>query len=134
VSDHAGLLAEVEVRPGAVRNFAAHAPAALAMARRWLELGRAEATRRQQRARALSGMSLLSAASIALSGRRVSRRTFLRAGAYGGSLMALLPSVGFSLLSEMTEPDEMRAFDALLERLATIEPPESEVSLLARSR
>jgi hypothetical protein len=43
----------------------------------------------------------------------VSRRRLLRAGLEGAGILALMPSVGFSILSEVFGPDELRAFDNL---------------------
>lgn len=122
VSDHAGLIAEVEVLPGPARDSVAPSASALALAREWLARGRADAARRREGARAAAGIGIVCAGAIALGERSLpalSRRRLLRRGLHGVALLALAPSLGLSLLSEVVAPDELRAFEALSERLAS---------------
>jgi endonuclease/exonuclease/phosphatase family metal-dependent hydrolase len=120
VSDHAGLLAEVEIAPGPGRAPAPPDPAAVAAAREWLSRGRADAARRRQDARAVAGAGLACAGAFALGRGRVpalSRRRFVRGGLYAAALLALPPWVGLSLFSEIDAPDQIRAFELLSQRL-----------------
>jgi endonuclease/exonuclease/phosphatase family metal-dependent hydrolase len=115
VSDHAGLLAEVEIVPGAPRAAAA-TPAAVALAREWLLRGRDDAARRRHGARELAGAGLAFTGALALGQRHlpaISRRRLLRGGFQGLALLALPPSLGLSLFSEVAAPDDLRAFEAL---------------------
>ena len=48
---------------------------------------------------------------------RVSRRRLLRVSLQGAALLALAPSVGLSVLSEVYAPEELRAFEQLAARL-----------------
>lgn len=121
VSDHAGLLAEVDVTPGAGRDAARPSPEAVALAGEWLARGRADAARRRADARSLAGVGLACAGAAALGQGRLpvlSRRRFLRGALQASALLAVPPCVGLSLLSEVVAPDQIRAFEQLSERLA----------------
>ena len=120
-SDHAGLLGEFDLS-GADFRLAAPDSEALEVARLRLEAGRAEVEERSRRERIAGGLglgafpaSLLAAGRPALSRRRL-LRTALRAG---GGLAG-----GFGLLrlglSELLRPEERRAFDAALARVARL--------------
>jgi endonuclease/exonuclease/phosphatase family metal-dependent hydrolase len=119
-SDHAGVLVEVEIRPhrGAVRT--GPRPGAVELAARLLSEGRAAAERRQLGGRTCAGVGLTAASLAALSVRndRVTRRRLLRGALNTAALVALTPSVGFSILSEVFVPSELRAFDQLTARLS----------------
>ena len=52
----------------------------------------------------------------------MSRRRLLRGSLQCAALAALAPGVGLSILSEMFVPSEIRAFDALANRLTRIDP------------
>jgi hypothetical protein len=120
-SDHAGVLAEIEIG----RSSPAPAPGfdreAAGLASRLLAEGRRLAERRRRGDRTVAGIGL-GTALLAAAGarhRRVSRRRLLRAGIKGAGILALTPSIGLSVLSEVFAPDELRAFDdlaALLDR------------------
>ena len=121
VSDHAGLLAELEVTRGAGRDARAPDPRAIALAQEWLARGRTDAARRRGDARVYAGIGAACAGALALAPRRtpaLSRRRLLRGGVYGLALLAVPPSLGLSLFSEVLEPDEIRAYDALSQSLA----------------
>ena len=51
---------------------------------------------------------------------RVSRRRLLRTALQAGAVLALTPGVGFSIVSELLTPEELRAFDRLAVRLARL--------------
>ena len=96
-------------------------PEAAGLASRLLADGRRLAERRRRGDRTVAGigfgMALLAAAGVRH--RSVNRRRLLRAGIEGAGILALTPSVGLSILSEVFTPDELRAFDnlaALLDR------------------
>lgn len=121
VSDHAGLLAEVELTRAPGRIAAAPDPHAVAQAQEWLARGRADAARRRDDARFYAGIGVACAGALALAPQgtpALSRRRLLRGGLYGLALLAVPPSVGLSLFSEVLEPDEIRAYDALSRSLA----------------
>jgi endonuclease/exonuclease/phosphatase family metal-dependent hydrolase len=128
VSDHAGLLAELEILPGGTGYLAPRSPSAIQEARVWLARGRADAVARREGARTYAGLGLACAGTVALGRRRltpISRRRVLRGGLGALALLALPPSVGLSLVSEVVAPEEMRAFDALSARLDGAGPPDA---------
>jgi endonuclease/exonuclease/phosphatase family metal-dependent hydrolase len=132
-SDHAGVLAELEIEPGPPRNGAAADPGAVRAAAELLAEGRDEARLRRREGRALAGAGFGAAllAAAGLRGRSLSRRRLLRASLQGAALAALAPGVGYSLLSEVFVPDELRAFDTVSASLARFQPRPLSV---ARSR
>jgi endonuclease/exonuclease/phosphatase family metal-dependent hydrolase len=121
VSDHAGLLAEIDVLPGPCRDGAPPSPAAVQLAGEWLARGRDDAARRRTDARAFAGVGLACAGLLAVGQGRLpalSRRRFLRSALQASALFAVPPCVGLSLLSEVVAPDQIRAFEQLSLRLA----------------
>jgi sphingomyelin phosphodiesterase 2 len=119
-SDHAGVVAELELAPGAGQRSAPE-PEVLELASSMLARGRALARRQRREDRALAGVGL-GGALAALAGvraPRVTRRRLLRASLHGAALLALAPGLGYSLLSEVCAPDELRCFDDLAARLAS---------------
>jgi len=114
-SDHAGVLAELEIG----RSTPAHAPAldprAAGLASRLLAEGRklAERQRRGDRTEAGIGLGVALLAAAGVRHPRVSRRRLLRAGLEGAGILALTPTIGVSILSELFTPDELHAFDNL---------------------
>jgi sphingomyelin phosphodiesterase 2 len=121
-SNHAGVLAEIDVVPRRGAASASPRPDALRLASQLLAEGRAEAERRQRDGRALASTGLAGAtlASLGIRTQRLSRRRLLRVGLQGAALLALTPGVGFSILSEIVAPDELRAFDSLAAHLSRI--------------
>jgi endonuclease/exonuclease/phosphatase family metal-dependent hydrolase len=121
-SDHAGVLAEIEIAPAVRSGRGPAAAAALELASRLLGEG-AEAARVDRRTdRAGAGLGL-AAAALAATGRRAlhpTRRSLLRGVLSLAALAALAPGVGFSLSSEWWVPGEIDAFGearALLARM-----------------
>lgn len=130
-SDHAGVLAELEVLPaGPPRPAWSPRPEAIHQARELLAEGRAAARERRADGRAVCGAGL-SIAALATVGRRTlaptSRRGFLRAGLQASALLALPPGLGGSVLAEVFAPSEIRAYEGLrlaLDRLERAERPD----------
>jgi len=114
-SDHAGVLAEIEIGRSAPAPAPAFDSEAAGLASRLLADGRRLAERQRRGDRTLAGIGLGTALLAAASVRhqRVTRRRLLRAGLQGAGILALTPSIGLSLLSEVFTPDELRAFDNL---------------------
>ena len=120
-SDHAGVLAEIEIGGSSPAKAKAFDPEAAGLASRLLAEGRrlAEGQRRGDRTVAGIGLGTALLAAAGVRHRRVSRRRLLRAGLEGAGILALAPCIGLSVLSEVFAPDELRAFDqlaALLDR------------------
>ena len=121
-SDHAGLIAEIELSPDAASRAPEPEVAAGELAARELAAGRAaaEARRGDQR---LAATGALAGAALAGAGRRLawlSRRSVLRAGLGAGALLALPFGLTNAALSELTDPDEVHAFDVVAGRLAAL--------------
>lgn len=129
-SDHGGVLAELEIsdRPQPVAGPLRHA---IELASEMLSTGRADAKERQRDSRAWAGVGLASAAlaSVGIRSLDVNRRRLLRLSLQGVAVAALAPSVGFSVLSEVFAPDEIRAFDAIAARLSRMQPDILEETL-----
>ena len=121
-SDHAGLIGDFEIRqvPGGTRP--APGGDAFDLAERALAEGEILAAERQSGNRRLSGAGIGFAALAALSARpkRISRRKLLRSVLSGAALLALTPGVGFSIVSEVLVPDDLRAFRNAAVQLAKL--------------
>ena len=122
-SDHAGVLAEIEVhRSPAPVAGPQHDATRLAAA--LLAEGRERALREREEARiaASAGWAGALVAAAGVRSRRLHRRRFLRAGLQCAALAALTPGVGYALLSEVVTPDRLQAYDELADRLASVAP------------
>jgi len=121
-SNHAGVFAELELVPGAGRALAGPSPSAVSLASQFLSEGRHQAKQRRRGDRAWAGAGLGAAAlaSLGMRAPRVSRRRLLRTALQAGALLALTPGVGFSIVSEVLAPEELRAFDQLAARLSQL--------------
>jgi endonuclease/exonuclease/phosphatase family metal-dependent hydrolase len=121
-SDHAGLLVELELVPGAgAPRPAPDAPAGAVAASRLAE-GRALARGQRQEGRVGAGLGM-GAGLVAAAGLRagpLTRRRLLRRSLHAAGLAALAPVVGYSFVSEIAAPDQLRAFDALSDQLARL--------------
>ena len=124
-SNHAGIVADLEF---GVSASVASAPGreVFELASQMLARGRAEAEQRQTSGRTLSGVgagiSLAAVTAAAIPGERLSRRRFLRGSLRSAALLALAPSLGFSILSEVFVPGEIHAFHAAAKHLASLTP------------
>jgi endonuclease/exonuclease/phosphatase family metal-dependent hydrolase len=118
-SDHAGVLAELEIAPAPRPAQTLADLGALDLASRLLGEGRRVARRDRRTNRAEAGIGL-AAAALAVTGSRtrpLSRRTLLRGALSLGALAALAPTLESSLSSEWlarSEIDALRTADALL--------------------
>lgn len=120
-SDHAGVLAELELVPTSA-PLRTPDPEAVDLATAMLSEGREDAERRQRGGRTLAGVGFGCAALASLSVRspKLSRRRVLRGAVQAAGLMALTPGVAFSLLSEVFAPSEIRAFESLEAQLSRV--------------
>lgn len=120
-SDHAGLLADLELDGGG-ESQSAPAPLAIAKARALLAHGREAATARRTFERTGAIGSLAAAGAAAAFARRpaLTRRRLLRAGLYGGALLAAGSTVGFAALSEHFVPEELAGFERVEQLLDEI--------------
>jgi len=119
-SDHTGLLAELVLRPG--RGAPPHSPdpGTLARARAILVDGREAARERLGRHGSMAGASLLvagGAAAAARRQRRIGRRRLLRLGSLGMAGLALPWPVVFGASALHWVPEEIAAFDRVLDDL-----------------
>ena len=122
-SDHAGLIAELELAPDAASRAPAPEAAAAEIAARVLAAGRAAAEARRGERR-LAAAGALAGAALAGAGTRqpwLSRRRVLRAGLGAGALLALPFGLTNAALSELAVPDEVRAFDVVAAQLAELQ-------------
>ena len=118
-SDHAGLLAEIEVFPIETAGRFSLNQRAFDLASKLLSEGREEAERRRSGSRALAGMGMACAVAAAAGGRTesVNRRRFLQKSLRVAAVAGLTPGIGYSVLSELVLPNELRAFDHAEESL-----------------
>jgi endonuclease/exonuclease/phosphatase family metal-dependent hydrolase len=121
-SNHAGVLSELEIVSGGGQAMPPPDPRAIVLATQMLEEGRREVGRRRTGDRVWAGVGVGAAALASFSVRdpRISRRKLLRTALQAGALIALTPGVGFSIVSEVLTPDELRAFDELSLRLTLL--------------
>jgi len=118
-SDHAGLLAEVGLVPGAGSPLPPPSPRALARAREILLAGRGEARERRRSHGVFAGASTLVAggAVAARRGLGISRRRLLRVGSLGVAGVALPWPAVFGASAACWVPREIEAFERVLHML-----------------
>jgi len=124
-SDHAGLIAELELTPDAASRAPEPEVAAEELAARELAAGRAAAETRRGEQR-LAAAGALAGAALASAGTRqpwLSRRRVLRAGLGAGALLALPFGLTNAALAELAFPDEVHAFDVVAAQLAELRSP-----------
>jgi endonuclease/exonuclease/phosphatase family metal-dependent hydrolase len=129
-SNHAGVVADLEF---VARASATPTPGreVFYVASQMLDRGRVMAEQRQMSRRTLSGVgagiSLAAVTAAAIPRERLSRRRFLRGSLRGAAILALAPSLGFSVLSEVLAPDEIHAFRTAAKHLASLMPRDSNL-------
>lgn len=114
-SDHAGVVAEIELDAGRTGAAPPSSPEAARLAAELMAEGYARARRRRAGDRRWAGLSL-GAGLVAAAGmrdRRLTRRRLLRSGLGTVGVLALIPSLSLSLVSELFVPDELYAFERL---------------------
>jgi len=121
-SNHAGVLAELDLEPGAGAPLPATDPAALATASDLLTHGQdlVREERADRRFAAGLGLGVALAATAGIRTAPITRRRLLRAALQTAGMAALAPVLGFSFASEIVAPDELRALDTLEGRLALL--------------
>jgi endonuclease/exonuclease/phosphatase family metal-dependent hydrolase len=134
-SDHAGVLAEIELGAPSAPAPAAPDPRAVALALGLLAEGRTYARRR---AGDFWDVACIGGAATALAatGARfaLGRRRFLQRALYSTALVGLVPGAGGSVLSQLYVPDEIRAFEAAAERVVRLGAAGSSTAAPASSR
>ena len=121
-SDHAGVLAEIQVvNPGVAPP--PPAPGALRLARELLDTGRAQAEARRRNERIGAGVSLVAGVGSAWAATHLplSRRRLLAAGLWSAAGLATASGAGLLALSEGYVRDELAGYEtaaALLDSLA----------------
>ena len=120
-SDHDGLLAEFLLTDRPESRPHGPTPEILDLAAELLEEGRARAERRQLHKRAAAG-ACVAAGSLPLSKRfrsHLSRRRFLKSAKLALPALALPSAAALLTLSETFVPEELAAYDHLLDMLDT---------------
>jgi len=122
-SDHAGLLAELEIRPGGEPLPPARSPA-IESARGLLLEGRELAATRQSKNRreGVFGTGFALAGGLVARRAITSRRRFLGGAAIGAAGLAGLLGIERLALAQIFSPSELRAFDGALSTLDEIDP------------
>ena len=110
-SDHAGVLAEIELGGPGARPTPPTADA-LTLARELLDAGRARTGSRRRNERIAAGASFAAGVGAAWASTRptLSRRAFLRAGLWGTAALAATSGAGLLTLSEGYVPDELTGY------------------------
>ena len=121
-SDHAGLLVDLALAP---RAGGAPAPqaGAVAAARRMLDEGREQASRRRRDRRLLAGAGL-SGGALALAASRwrpLTRRRLLRRLLTAGGVLSVTSGLASAGLAEIAATEEVRAFEAVIGNLEALE-------------
>ncbi|MDJ0851558.1 MAG: endonuclease/exonuclease/phosphatase family protein [Myxococcota bacterium] len=128
-SNHAGVVADLEFTRTPVVPPPAPDREALRLATASLRKGRDETSQRRVEDRVLAGAGLGGAvlAGASVRNERVTRRRLLRASLQGAACLALAPALGFSVLSEVFAPEEMRAFEDLVARLEGLQDSRASI-------
>jgi hypothetical protein len=118
-SNHAALLAELELESIPAGKLPEAEPHVVELARELLSAGHRETTRLRREDRWLAGCGVIGAlaAGLGSADRRISRRRLLRYGLSATALSALPTGLGLALLSEVYAPEELAAFDSLAREL-----------------
>jgi endonuclease/exonuclease/phosphatase family metal-dependent hydrolase len=130
-SNHAGLIAEFDFGDPATRLAVAPSRSIFDEISTVLAEGERAVRSRRDTDRALSGvgLGLAAVAGIGMVPRNLGRRRFLRLGLGGVALLALTPSIGLSVASEILLPDQLVAFREAARQLAQLDPSRDAVAL-----
>ena len=122
-SDHAGLLAEVEIA-GPGKPLSDPSPLALDLAQALLHLGREKAQLRRGEHRLWAGTgAAASLATLAMARRvTVTRRKLLKDLLFGVPAAAMLSCAGIATLAERFIPEELRGYDEIDQILWELRP------------
>ena len=120
-SDHAGVLAEIELVAPSAPAAAAPDPRAVALALALLAEGRDYARGRADEFGAAAAIGA-GASVLAATGARLAstRRRFVQRALYAMAAIGLVPGAAGSLLSEVYVPEEVRAFEDAADRVARL--------------
>jgi endonuclease/exonuclease/phosphatase family metal-dependent hydrolase len=127
-SNHAGLVVDLELTPApatpAVSAGAGLDAGVYDLAAQMLAEGERLSRARQSGVRQISaiGIGLAAVAALGAAPKRMSRRRLLRSSLSAGALLALTPGLGFSVVSEVLVPDQIRAFRHAAAQLAQLRP------------
>ena len=123
-SNHAGVMAEVELAVGEGWHRASLEREALDQAREALAAGRVRAEQRRaaHRGGAVTALALAGGIAASLRAGPVNRRRFLRHALEGTAIGLTLPAAGIAAMSEYAVPSELEAFDVLGHHLANLTP------------
>jgi endonuclease/exonuclease/phosphatase family metal-dependent hydrolase len=118
-SDHAGVLAELELTPRPVTPRWSPDPEAARMARRHLDRARSRTERRNRTDRLIAGTGMLAALGTAagLRDTRVTRRRLLQRTLQVGALAAIPPAAAGAVFSAVTNPGELRVLEQISAKL-----------------
>ena len=124
-SDHAGLVVDLELQRAPATARPAPSRDVFDLAARVVAEGESLAAERQTGNRRISGagIGLAAVAALSTTPKGMSRRKLLRGGLAAAALLALTPGVGFSIVSEVLVPDDIRAFQEAATQLAQLRPP-----------
>ncbi len=122
-SDHAGLVAELEIAPGG-EPLPSPRPSAVESARRLLLEGRelAESRQSKRRSAGLLGMGVALGGALTARSDVTSRRRLLHDALIGSAGLAGLLGIGCLALAQIFSPSELHAFDEMLSRLDQMDP------------
>jgi endonuclease/exonuclease/phosphatase family metal-dependent hydrolase len=125
-SDHACVLAEIEMVAPSAPAAAAPDPRAVALALALLADGRAYARGRARDFRAAAALGA-GASALAATGARFAstRRRFVQRALYSTAAIGLVPGAAGSVLSGCYVPEEVRAFEDAAARVARLAAPGS---------
>ncbi len=130
-SNHAGLVFDFELGPRVTAHAALPDRSLFELTAQALARGQREAEARQETDRTLSGLGVGCSviAGLGTMPQRMSRRRVLRFALGSAALLALTPSIGLGVASQLLVPKEIRAFRKAAKQLARLDPYKSAVAL-----
>jgi len=118
-SDHAGVLAELELGSGRGTSRWAPDREAAILAVEYLKKARARAASRNRTDRMIAGTGILAVlgAAVGIRDPRISRRKLLSRALRITALASIPPAAACAVFSAVTHPDELRIYDKMVSRL-----------------